>query len=151
MQHVSIRLDLMFFALWGLSGQQCLIWVETSYYMCKATKRPRAPATNLRCRSDRGAIWGPRAGRQRLGWFSGIFKQVHRGLGQSCLTRVHVACINPFSWLYFLLTSPYAPPGNTFTALLLDVFVMHIVYLNTACSLLFLFYKPIWNGQENMH
>jgi len=25
---------------------------------------------------------------------------------------------------------------------------MHIIYLNTACSLLFLFY---WNGQEKMH
>lgn len=76
----------------------------TSYYMCKVSKGPRAPASNLRCRSDRGAICGARAGRERLGWFSGIFKQVHWGLGQSCLSphsHNHVACINPSSCLYF--------------------------------------------------
>lgn len=106
------------FALWGLSGQQCLMWVLTSYYMRKATKRPRAPVSNLRCRSDRGAVWGARTGRERLGRFSGIFKPVHWGLGQLLFdTHSHkrVSCINPlfvavFLILFNILALSSAPP-----------------------------------------
>ncbi len=94
-------------------GQQCLMWVLTFYYMHKATKRPGAPESNLRCRSDRGAVWGA-----RTGWFSGIFKLVHWGLGQLLFdthSHMHVAFINPalvavFLVLFNILALSSAPP-----------------------------------------
>ncbi len=139
------------FASWGLCSQQCLMWVLTFYYMHKATKRPGAPESNLRCRSDRGAVWGARPG-----WFSGIFKLVHWGLGQLLFdthSHMHVAFINPplvavFLVLFNTLALSSAPPCKQSYCIIRFIYDAHLFLYNwyKYCICTFLFYKPVWKG-----
>ncbi len=139
------------FASWGLSSQQYLMWVLTSYYMHKATKRPGAPESNLRCRSDRGAVWGA-----RTGWFSGIFKPVHWGLGQLLFdthSHMHVAFINPalvavFLVLFNILALSSAPPCKQSYCIIRFIYDAHLFLYNwykyCICTIFIL--QTIWKG-----